>query len=208
MTNLKNKLIATVIPIIFISFLLLLACNKEKSTNKVQQDDTVSAAETTVETLWNVKARLPDGNILDVKAIDADGNIHDVKAVQNSEQINLLDIKAFVNGKSLSVKILTSSDKYLPVKAIDTDSTIVDIKALTNDGQILDVKGVGQSGNIVHIKAINNSGEFYNIEAISPKGWINDVKGVKMFVAPIETTVYGIDVYAHIKAIPQVNLLY
>ena len=203
MTSLKNKLIATVIPVIFISLLMLLACNKEKSDNKAQQEAAVTGTETPVEIIWDVKARLPEGNILDVKAIDADGNIHDVKAVQNSDQLNLLDIRAFVNGKSLPVKILTSNDKYLPIKAIDTDSTIIDIKALTADGQRLDVKGVGQSGNIVHIKAINKSGEFYNIEAISPKGWINDVKGVKMFKTSIEATINGVDIFAHVKSIPQ-----
>jgi len=67
------------------------------------------------------------------------------------------------------------------------------------------VKGVRQSGNIIHINAISENKELYNIEAISPNGWLNDVKGVKMLKTPVEVVVNGVEVFAHIKAIPQVS---
>jgi hypothetical protein len=190
---------------VLVIFILIIGCNKGKSNDNVKVDATVAVKDSAVETIWEVKARLPMGGVLDVKAIDSDGNTYDVKAVQNSDQISLVDIKAFVKGNSLPIKIPVSDDKYMPVKAIDTDGTIIDIKAFTADGQILDVKGVEQSGNIIHIKAINSKGEFYNIEAISPKGWINDVKGIKMLDSPVEMTINGVDIFAHVKSIPQLN---
>jgi hypothetical protein len=190
---------------VLVILILIIGCNKGKSNDNVKVDATVAVKDSAVETIWEVKARLPMGGVLDVKAIDSDGNTYDVKAVQNSDQISLVDIKAFVKGNSLPIKIPVSDDKYMPVKAIDTDGTIIDIKAFTADGQILDVKGVEQSGNIIHIKAINSKGEFYNIEAISPKGWINDVKGIKMLDSPVEMTINGVDIFAHVKSIPQLN---
>lgn len=182
---------------------LVLGCNKEKSRDDIKETTTTVGEEPFVETNWNVKARLPNNDILDVKAIDKDGNIFDVKAVQNTEQISIIDVKAFVNGNVLPVKILTSNETIFPVKAIHNDGTILDIKAITNDGKKFEVKGVFYSGNIIHIKAINPNGDFYGIEAISPKGWINDVMGIKMFDSPVEGTINGKDIFAHIKSIPR-----
>ena len=91
---------------------------------------------------WHVKAFHPKAKLLKVKAIDKHGNIHDVKAIQNSDDTSILDVKAFVNGKRLPIKILMNEgNNNLPVKAIDDDGTIIDIKALTDDGRQLDVKG-------------------------------------------------------------------
>ena len=185
---------------------LIVGCNtntdgKQSSVN-IAQEDTKMVSQGT-EVIWHIKALHPEGRILDVKALDKEGNIYDVKAIQYTDQTSLLDIKAFVNGQKLPVKVLVSEDKYMPVKAITDDGVIMDIKALTPDGKRLDVKGVSQSGNIIHIKAVNENGEFYAIEAISPNGWINDVKGVKMFKEPVEVVVNGVEVYAHIKALTQ-----
>ena len=185
-------------------FSLAYGCNNNQTKIKIDQNDSVIQFDSLNEIIWHVKAYHPDVKLLDVKAIDKEGNIYDVKAIQNSDQTSIMDVKAFVKGKQLPVKILISEDQYLPVKAIDTDGTIIDIMALTTDGHQLEIKGVGQSGNIIHIKAIDTDGAFYNIEAISPKGWINDVKGIKMFKEPIEATINGVDVYSHVKSIPQV----
>lgn len=185
--------------------ILVLGCNNERSKDENKTDTTSVTTEKFVETNWNVKARLPNDDILDVKAIDKDGQIHDIKAIQKSDQTSLLDIKAFVNGKILPVKILLNDGYRLSVKAIDNDGTILDIKAITDDGQHFDIKGVTQSGNIIHIKAIDPNGDFYGIEAISPKGWINDVKGIKMFDSPVEATINGVEIFAHIKSITKVD---
>lgn len=179
---------------------LNLGCNSNTSETKVldHENDNVNK-----EVIWHVKAIHPEGRTIDVKALDKEGNIYDVKAIQDAEQRQLIDIKAFVGGAKLPVKILVSDDQYAPVKAIGEGGIIYDIKALTSGGDILDVKGVSQSGNIINIKAINKEGGFYGIKAISPDGQLNDVKGVKMTKDQLETTIKGVKVHAHIKALPQ-----
>jgi len=156
------------------------------------------------EVLWHVKAFKPEMKFLKIKAIDKRGNMYNVKAIQNSEQTSLLDVKAFVKGKRLPIKMLVGEEKYYSVKAIDEEGNILDIKAITDDGIVLPVKGVSKSGNIVHIRAIYEDMIFYNVVAISPDGTTNAVKGIKMNPGNVETTVSGIEVFAHIKSIPQV----
>jgi hypothetical protein len=153
--------------------------------------------------IWNIKAVTADGKNLDVKAFDAEGNKFDVKATQDSKQHSFMNIKAFVEGAELPVKILESSDEYAPVKAIGTDGTIYDIKALTEDNVKLDVKGISRSGNIINVKAINENGEFYAVKAFAPDGKLNQVKGIKIFERKVEMRVQGNPVYAHLKAINQ-----
>ncbi len=184
-------------------FILLLNCKNEETKINITQDSNAVESESIDEVIWHIKAIHPNGKLLDVKAIDKDGTIYDVKAIQDTNQNSILDIKAFVKGKRLPVKILVSEDKYMPVKAIDAEGAILDIKALTADGQILDIKGVSQSGNIINIKAITKEGEFYGLKAIDPKGWLNDVKGVKTNKEPVEAIINGVEVYAHIKGLTQ-----
>lgn len=142
---------------------------------------------------------------LKIKAIDKKGEMYDVKAIQNSEQTSLLDVKAFVKGKRLAVKMLVGDERYYPVKAIGEEENILDIKAITEDGIVLPVKGVSKSGNIVHIRAIYENMIFSNVVAISPDGTTNAVKGIKINPDNVETTIYRIEVFAHIKSIPQIN---
>ncbi len=153
--------------------------------------------------MWNIKAITTDGKNLDVKAIDAEGNTFDVKATQDSEQHSFMNIKAFVEGTELPVKIMESTDEYAPIKAIGTDGTIYDIKALTEDNVKLDVKGISRSGNIIHVKAIDENGELLAVKAFAPDGKLNQVKGIKIFDREIEMKVKGHPVYAHLKAINQ-----
>jgi hypothetical protein len=153
--------------------------------------------------IWNIKAVTPDGKNLDVKAFDAEGNKFDVKATQDSKQYSFMNIKAFVDGSELPVKIMQSTDEYAPIKAIGLDGTIYDIKALTDGNVKLDVKGISRSGNIIHVKAINENGEFYGVKAFSPEGKLNAVKGIKIFDREVEMNVQGNPVYAHLKAITQ-----
>ena len=115
---------------------------------------------------------------------------------------------------SLINSIVSEADQVVDVnimnpyndKSYPKDKTsILDIKAIAKDGNTFDVKGVYHSGNIIHLKAVNPNGDFYGIEAISPKGWINDVRGIKMFDSPVEATINGVEIFAHIKSIPQLE---
>ncbi len=180
---------------------LLFGCTS--GTPEVNTDITESEANVTKDIIWHIKAIHPEGRAIDVKALDKDGNIYDVKAIQDSDQRHLMDVKAIVGGNNLPVKILVSDHNYAPVKAIGEDGTLYDIKALTPEGDKLDVKGISSSGNIIHIKAISKEGVFYGIKAISPEGQLNDVKGVKMSKEKLESTINGVEVHAHIKAMPQ-----
>ena len=153
--------------------------------------------------IWNIKAVTADGKNLDVKAFDAEGNKFDIKATQDSKQHSFMNIKAFVEGGELPVKVLQSSDEYAPVKAIGADGTIYDIKALTDDNVKLDIKGISRSGNIINIKAINQKGEFYGVKAFAPDGKLNQVKGIKIFERKVEMKIKGNPVYGHLKAITQ-----
>ena len=190
--------------IMMMLFLVLLGCQKKQTKVNIDQEPLEAIVETNFETVfWYVKAFNPQGKLLDVKAVDADGHTYEVKAIQDSDQTSVMDIKAFVNDEILPVKVILSEDKYMPVKAITANGTLLDIKAYTEDDKKLDVKGTRQSGNIIHLSVVDEDGLLYNIEAISPKGWINDVKGIKMMKEPLETVINGIDVFAHIKSIPQ-----
>ncbi len=153
--------------------------------------------------IWNIKAITLEGENLDVKAIDSLGNKYDVKAIQDSDQYSFMNIKAFVDGNELPVKVLVSNDNYSPVKAIARDGTIYDIKAISADGTIIDIKGIGRSGSIINIKAVTENGDFYGIKAFSPDGKLDDVKGIKIFDRVKEMTIRGNEVYAHVKAITQ-----
>jgi hypothetical protein len=205
MKILESTFRKTGIVAILSAFVFLTSCNNNNAKINISQDSEIIELNMDKDIIWHVKAYHPDGKLLDVKAITKDGKIHDVKVIQNSDQTSIMGVKAFVNGKILPVKVLVSEDEYLPVKAITADGTVIDIKALSSDGENLDLKAVRQSGNILHLNVIDENGEFYNIEAISPKGWIRDVKGIKMLTSPVEVVINGVEVYAHIKSVPQVN---
>ena len=154
--------------------------------------------------LWDVKAYVPEAKLIKVKAIDKDGNMYDIKAVQRFDDTSILDIKALVNGVQLPVKLIVKDDDiYYPLKAITNGGTLLDIKAVTETGELLPVKGIGKKGNIVYIRAISKDTSFYNVFAISPEGRVNDVKGVKMLDTTLETTINGILIFAHVKALLQ-----
>ncbi len=154
--------------------------------------------------LWDVKAYLPEAKLIKIKAIDKDGNIFDVKAIQSYDDTSILDVKAIVNGEQLPIKLIVKKDDiYFPLKAITNDGLLLDIKAVTETRELLPVKGVGRSGNIVYIKAIGKDAAFYSVFAISPEGQVNDVKGVKMLKPTVETTIEGVSIFAHVKALRQ-----
>jgi hypothetical protein len=153
--------------------------------------------------IWNIKAVTALGENLDVKAVDDEGNSFDVKVTQDSKQHSFMNIKAFVNGDELPVKIIDSLNKYAPVRAIGRGGVNYNIKAITAAGVKLDIKGISRSGNIVHVKAINKNGEFYGVKAFAPGGKLNEVKGIKIFERRVELKIQGNPVYAHLKAINQ-----
>ena len=112
-----------------------LGCNKISSNtqtreiNVAQQNDGGQDV-TGEEVIWHVKAVHPDGKLLDVKALDDNGHVYDIKSIQYTDQISLMDVKAFVNDKIVPVKVLVSDEELLPVKAILEDGTVLDVKAI------------------------------------------------------------------------------
>ncbi len=154
------------------------------------------------EIFWEIKAYKIFETLLDVKAIDKDGKMHDIRAIQNSEDVSILDVKAFVDGERLPVKlIIKNGERYYPLKAIDSEGNLIDIKAITPDGNILPVKGVSKTGNVVHLRAIAEDQSFYDIIAMSPDISFNHVKGIKMTDNPVEAIVNGVSIFAHVKSI-------
>ena len=175
----------------------------KKSTKKSKSKKKTKVKSDFKNIIWNIKVTTLDGKKLDVKAIDEDGNQYDIKAIQDSYQDSFLNIKAIVNNSELPIKVLVNDDKFAPVKAISRDGMIYNIKAIADDGSLIDVKGVKRLGNIIDLKAVTSSGDFYEINAISPKGKLNDVIGIKIFDRPIEMSLRGNKVYAHVKALTQ-----
>jgi hypothetical protein len=165
---------------------------------------TAAAPSLAESTIWHVKAIHPDGHLLRIKAVDAEGELHDVKAIEQSGNRYLLDVKAFVNGEVLAVKVLHADDWFGPVKAVRGDGTFLDIKALTDDDQQLDVKAVSRTGNVLDIKAIGDEHQFYGVKAVSPSGRVYDIKGLKMSDQDVEFEIGRTPIRAHVKALPQV----
>ena len=180
---------------------LLMGCTKSEP-KEIQAINNVEP-KTSTETLWHIKAIHPEGIFLDIKAVDAFGNTFDINASQDPNQKSCMDVKAYVSGKVLPVKLLVNDGKFAPVKAIAMDGTFYNLKAIALNGDRLPLKGVKRSGNIIHIKAVDKNGSHYAVKAISPTGQLNDVKGIKINKEDLEYNIYGFDVYAHIKALPQ-----
>ncbi len=197
----KMSLLATMVLTLFI---VAIGFAQDPDHYKFEQQDKELICSNPDIIIWNVKALLPSGKLYYVKAIDKEGTMHPVKAIQDFEQTQLLDFKAFLNGRIIPIKLLLkNNEQYYPLKAINTDGTILDIKAITDKGERLDIKGVSQSGNIIQIEVVLEDGDFYNVIAISPKGEMNIVKGIKMMKDSVETTIHGVKIFAHVKAIKQ-----
>ena len=157
------------------------------------------------EIIWHVTAIHPNGNTMDVKAFNEKGDRFDVKALEDVEQSYIMEVRTFVNGKGVPVKVLVSEDEYKPLAGIDDDGKTYVLKAITPEGKYLPVKGVRKSGYIVHVKAVSEDGSFYGVKALSTAGKLRDVKGVKMYDKQLEVTLNGIPVHAHVVALPQIQ---
>lgn len=184
-----------------IGFLFLVtACNNSVSKEKTSTTKTEIEEVKKFEIIyWNVKAIQPDGKSLAIKAFDNTGKSFDIKAIQNSDQDNLLDVKAVMGDQQLPVKILVSKKQYAPVAAISNNGKTYKLKAITADGK-LDVIGVVRFGDVVIMKVINKKGKFYGVKALSPTGQMNDIKGIKINFQEREMTLKGQSIYAHVKA--------
>ena len=151
---------------------------------------------------WPVKAVLKNGEFLDVKAIDEDGNTMDVVAIVKEGDKHFMDVKVLQGDKILPVKMLVSNDYYVPVKAIGLNGKVIDVKAITEEGGILDVKGVSRAGNSLRIAAIAEDESFLAVKAVSPEGILRDVAGIKFSKENVEIEIDGVQVLAHVKALP------
>ncbi len=156
-----------------------------------------------IKIIWNVKAVTLEGKNLPVKAFDTLGNKYDVKAIQDSKQASFMNVKAFLSGSEIPIKIVKNEDGSTPLIAIDYNGNFLAIKAIGDDGSMYPVMGMKRSGNIIHVKAVNDDGSYFAVKAFSPNGELNDVKGVKIFERPIEMNLRGAKVYGHVKAIKQ-----
>ena len=174
-------------------FLLVLVINS--TSIKVHAQDVI----------WHVKAMHPEGYTLDVKAFDENGNHFDVKAVEDGEQTYIMDVKAYIKNSALPVKVLVSEEEYKPIVSIDENGKTYVLNAIGKEGQYYPILGVRKSGYIVHIKAVVPSGEFYGVKAISSTGKLRDVKGMKMYDKQLELTLNGVEVHAHVVALPQIQ---
>ncbi|MBO3116973.1 hypothetical protein J4050_09450 [Winogradskyella sp. DF17] len=153
------------------------------------------------EIFWDIKAYSPDAELLQVVAIAQDGKIYDVKAIQYAEDSSLLDVKVLSNGERLPVKlILNKKEDLFPLNGIDKAGNLISIKALTEDGKRLDVRGVRRIGNTIAIRAIGPNGSQYSLLAMAPDGMVNTIKGLKMASQNLEMVINGIEVFAHVKA--------
>jgi len=198
MKNPKQSLIQSIGSSLFLLGIMLFiaACSISPEEPEVVEEK-VPAFENII---WNVKAIHPDGQTLDIKAFDAVGNTIDIKAVQNSDQDSFLDVKAFLDGKELPVKMLVGQDPFATVSAIDVGGVTYDLKAITAEGKQLEVKGVLRMGYVVLMKAISESGDYYGVKAISPTGKLNDIKGIKINAQEREMSLHGVSIHAHVKA--------
>ena len=165
----------------------------------------VTAAQATAADIWNIKCFDADGQTIAVKAISAGSDAYDVKAI-GTEDPDRHDVKALHpdSGEQLPVKVVTSQDEgiaYSDVKGIEDGDQLIAIKALTGSGEILDVKAfLNPSTGRYDIKCVTSDGERLGLKAISPAGQVYDVKGIKELPEEVEL---GVEIEAHIKAVPQ-----
>jgi len=155
------------------------------------------------EIIWHVKAIHPTGYTMDVKAFNENGVRFDVKALEDAEQSYIMEVRTFVKGEGIPVKVLLSEEQYKPLAGIDDNGKTYVLRAITAEGKYLPVKGVRKSGYIIHVKAIGEDGSFYGVKALSTSGKLRDVKGVKMYDKQLEITLHGVPVHAHVVALPQ-----
>lgn len=114
-----------------------------------------------LDTLWDVKAYLPEAKLVTITAIDKNGKLYNVKAIQSFDDTSILDDKATVNGEYLPIKLIVKDDDfYDPLKVITKGGTLLDIKAINEAGELLPVKGIGKSGNIIYIRVIGKTLHF------------------------------------------------
>lgn len=195
--------IASSVLMLLVLFVLVSCNNTNKVTASNDKEQKVKGTEDSMESFWHVKAIYTDGSLLNIIAVDGFGNDFEVKVIQKGNQKTLMNVKAIINGKILPVKLLVNSGKQTLLAAIAQDGTVYNIKAVAPNGDRLGVKGILRSGNIIHIKAVDKNGAYYGVKAISTAGRLHDIKGIKLKKADLEYNLYGSEIYAHVKAIPQ-----
>lgn len=160
------------------------------------------AVHTDEEPIWNVEALAEDGTFLPVKAVGAKGELYDVRAFLENGDRWVLDVKALVGGRKVAVKVLPAGEGAGVLKAILPDGASLPLKAIANDGRRWDVVGTLDTGTIIHVKAVGPDGARLGVKAISPRGAQYDVKGLRFGNTATEAVVGGVEVKAHVKALP------
>lgn len=187
---------------IYAAFMVVFMCFSATSAQQVTRQEKSDAREGGV---WHVKALHPDGYILDVRAYDRMGNVYEVKAVNDSCQSYIMDINAYSDKEILPVKVLMGTDGHNPVSAIDDEGKNFQLRAVTPEGKFFPIRGSKSSVYTVDIKAVTPEGRLLNIRAVSPDGKLREVKGIKMYEKSLEMTLQGVEIHAHLVALPQLQ---
>lgn len=198
-----NKNIMKIARYFYLTLMLLGIAFSTRAQNQRAMTDSIENI--VQDDIWHVKALHPEGYTMDVKAIDEQHNLYDIKALENSDQRYIMDVKAFVGKEIFPVKVMVSEEEYKPVVAIVGQGKTYDVVAIDKNGKYLKVKGVRKTGYIIHIKAVGENGVLYGVKSISKKGKLNDVKGIKMYDKRLEITMEGLEVHAHVVALPQIQ---
>lgn len=153
---------------------------------------------------WFVKAFHPMGELMSVYAFDDEGKMYPLVAIGKAEYIQLIDVKVKIDDQLIPVKVVLDEEKYHRVKAILPDGTQLSVKAIDPYEDMLEVCAVNRQDNVLSIKAIGTSGNFYGVKAMTENGFLYDIKGIKLKVDDLEAMVNTVQVFAHVKAFPQI----
>ena len=154
---------------------------------------------------WWIRAIHDAGQTYEVVAMDAQGKIHPVRDIEDYAQSYIMEIVAWVDELPYSVKILHEGKNARRVAAIGPEGKILTLWAKLGDDEYLPVMGTERVGYIINVKAVHpESGEIIAVKALSPAGKLRDVKGVKMYEKDIESSWLGVDIQAHVVALPQI----
>ncbi|NNE26516.1 MAG: hypothetical protein HKN09_06710 [Saprospiraceae bacterium] len=155
---------------------------------------------------WPVKAINKSGKTIPIMMLLEDDTTIPVFAIFEAENDHFMDVKGVHNGENISIKLIASNDVLVPVKGVSKDGDIYRVKAVDTNGNIIDVKGVSRDGNTLKLAAIASQGNHLPIMAISPTGLQREVKGVKFVGQNVELEFGDIQVIAHVKALPTIDV--
>ena len=129
-------------------------------------------------------------------------------------QIDGFDVIAYGNGMIKEVVADTEDVDYrikimpdMSVAAITPDGELHPVVAVTDDGD-LPVVGIFQHGHTIDIKAVRSNGnvaELLGVKAFNDRDNTCHVKGIDVLEEGVDGEVFGVEYYAHVKALCSSN---